>query len=762
MFMKVETRVRWRIKVEGIVQGVGFRPSVYRMAQRFHLKGFVQNRSDGVIIEVEGRKGILSRFLESLKKDSPPRAIINDVSVEEIEPAGYADFTIEGSSRLDMRETLISPDIATCADCLHELFDRENRRYGYPYINCTNCGPRFTIIEDIPYDRNNTTMSSFPMCEQCQAEYEDPHDRRFHAQPDCCPVCGPHIHLVDRDGRVCEGDSIEAAAGLLEQGSIVAVKGLGGYHLACDAMDEKVVADLRKRKFREDKPFALMAGSMEDVREHCTVTSKEEALLTSPRRPIVLLARRADSRIAPSVAPKQRYLGFMLPYSPLQHLLFSYLDTVLVMTSANVSDEPIAYLDEDVQERLHGVADYFLIGERKIFSRCDDSVTRIFREHEYIVRRSRGYAPEPMFLPLAVKQDILAVGPYLKNTFCLLKGNKAFVSHHIGDLENMEALDAFTSEIEHYMRLFDIHPDVVAYDLHPDYPSTRYALSLAGMRKIGIQHHAAHIASCCVDADFSGRLIGVAFDGTGYGNDGAIWGGEFFVGSVSTGFKRKGHLRYELLPGGDSSIREPWKMGLSYLCSIMGEEVLETEYFSEKPRDLIVKMLKTDYNCVKTSSMGRLFGAVSSLLGVCQRIHYDGQAAIELEMVADPKEKGEYPFEIEEQEGQIIVNPLEAMGILLGERKEGVAISKIAARFHNGISLALLGVCERLRTKTGIETVALSGGVFQNMYLLRRAVALLERKGFRILTHAHVPTNDGGVSLGEAVLAAHIVNGRRA
>ncbi len=759
MDMKVRTKVRWKIKVEGIVQGVGFRPFVYRKAQELRLKGFVQNRSDGVIIEVEGKREWLPRFVEDLKKDSPPLAVINRISFEEKAPAGYHDFIIEGSSSLDMRETLISPDIATCADCLRELFDKQDRRFQYPYINCTNCGPRFTIIEDIPYDRSNTTMSTYPMCEQCKAEYEDPHDRRFHAQPDCCPVCGPGIHLNDREGRLMDGDPVEEAAGMLTKGCIVALKGLGGYHLACDAVNEQAVAALRSRKYREDKPFALMAGSMDDIREHCTATAEEERLLTSPRRPIVLLRRRTQSRIAASVAPKQQYLGFMLPYTPLQHLLFSYLDTVLVMTSGNVSDEPISYLDEDAQERLRDIADYFLVGERKICARCDDSVTRIFREKEYIMRRSRGYAPEPLFISLTAKQDILAVGPYLKNTFCLLKGNKAFISHHIGDLENTEALEAFTTEIAHYKRLFDIHPEVIAYDPHPDYPSTRYALSLTGVHTIGIQHHRAHVASCCVDAAFGDEVIGVAFDGTGYGDDGAIWGSEFFVGSLRKGFLRRGHLRYELLPGGDSSIREPWKMGLSYLYSMMGEEVLETTYFSEKPRDLVVKMLRTHYNCVETSSMGRLFGAVSSLLGICDRIHYDGQAAIELEMIADPAENGEYSFTVKEEEGLIITDPREAMRMLMRDKGKGVSLAAISARFHNGISRAMLEVCERLREESGIRTVALSGGVFQNMYLLSRAVSMLEKNGFRILTHARVPTNDGGVSLGEAVLAAHGVKG---
>lgn len=745
---------RWKIKADGIVQGVGFRPFVFREARSLHLKGFVQNRSDGVLIEVEGDREVLAQFVERVK-GGPPLAAISGLTVEELKPKGYENFKIEKSSGPHLRDTLVSPDIAICKDCLDELSDPDNRRYRFPFINCTNCGPRFTIIRDIPYDRGNTTMDEFPMCEDCRREYDDPLDRRFHAQPDCCPVCGPAMVLKDRFGKPVEGPPVERAASLLRRGHIVAIKGLGGYHLACDAMNERAVALLRKRKYREDKPFALMAGSLEQIRSHCTVSKDEEALLTSPRRPIVLLMRRRNATIAASAAPKQRYLGFMLPYSPLHHLLFSHLDTMLVMTSGNVSDEPICYLDEDAQQRLHEIADYFLIGERKIFSRCDDTVTRIFQEKEYIIRRSRGYAPEPILLSVNTKQSLLAVGPYLKNTFCLLKGRRAFVSHHIGDLENMEALDAFASEIDHYSRLFDIHPAVVAYDLHPDYPSTRYALALPGVHRIGVQHHAAHIASCCVDAGHVDDVIGVACDGTGYGDDGAIWGCEFFTGSPQRGFERRGHLRYHLLPGGDGAIREPWKMGFSYLYAIMGEQVLETGYFAKRPRELVAKMLKTNYNCARTSSMGRLFDAVAALLGICERIRYDGQAAIELEMVADEGETGAYPFPFREEHGSLIIDPLESISLVMKEHQQTGDVGRISARFHNGIARGIAAVCLELANRTRIGTVALSGGVFQNMFLLSRTVEQLRADGFKTLTHCRVPPNDGGISLGQAVLAAY-------
>lgn len=753
--MATVTVERWKIKVNGIVQGVGFRPFIFRTAHKFSLKGFVKNRSDGVLIEVEGEKENLSHFLDCLRKCPPPLTWIDSISIRKTLQIGYNKFRIEESKKDIDKKTYISPDTATCEDCLRELFSPHDRRYLYSFTNCTNCGPRFTIIGDVPYDRENTTMEVFRMCSVCREEYENPLDRRFHAQPNCCPECGPTIYLVDKNGKRIKRTPIKRAASLLDEGFVVAIKGLGGYHLACKAVNDDAVKRLRMRKFREDKPFALMSKSIEQIKEHCTVTTKEKRLLLSSRRPIVLLRKKRNSTIADSVAPKQRYLGFMLPYTPLQHILFSYFEFPLVMTSGNVSDEPICYVDEEAFSRLNNIADYFLVGTRKIFSRCDDSVTRIFNGKEYIIRRSRGYAPEPIKLSIFSDKDILAVGPFLKNTFCFIKGETCFLSHHIGDLENLEALNAFTSEIRHYEHLFDIRPEIVAYDHHPDYLSTKYAHSLNGLKKIGVQHHFAHIASCCAEQGFEEDVIGVAFDGTGYGLDGNIWGGEFLTGNIKKGYKRRGHLKYQPMPGGDMAIHEPWKMALSYLYSLLGDDVLKSGYFYKRKRKIILNMIKTSYNTILTSSAGRLFDAVSAIIGLRERVEYDAQAAVELEMVADEKEKGLYDFDIKNIDGIFVIDPVPIIGRVVEDMEKGCDISGVSARFHNGVAKMIVDVCKLLRNTSSIETVALSGGVFQNLFLLRRVFRLLTRSGFHVLTHSRVPTNDGGISLGQAVLTAY-------
>jgi hydrogenase maturation protein HypF len=746
---------RWIIKVNGIVQGVGFRPFVFNLAQRYSLKGFVRNQSDGVLIEIEGEKDSLQHVVQELKVSPPPLTKIDTVTVDKREIKGYTTFSIEVSDGEKEKKTLISPDIATCKDCLEEIMDEGNRRYRYPFTNCTNCGPRFTIVKDVPYDRKNTTMVDYEMCSECKKEYGDPVNRRFHAQPNCCSVCGPSYYLRDSQGKKIEEDVINRAASVLDESRIVAVKGLGGYHLACNGCNEEVVRRLRARKYREGKPFALMARSIEQIREYCVVTKEEEDLLLSPRRPIVLLKRKSDSRIADSVAPRQKYLGFMLPYTPLQTILLSLVEYPLVMTSGNVSDEPICYEDEKAFDRLKDIADFFLTGTREIYSRCDDSVTRVFNEREYILRRSRGYAPEPIFLPFTAKGEILAVGPYMKNTFCFLKGNRAFLSHHIGDLENIESFDGFRSEIEHYRKLFQLKPTVVAYDLHPDYLSTKFAQTLEGVESIGIQHHSAHIAACCGDNSYDGEVIGVAFDGTGYGLDSTIWGGEFLVGSLRSGFSRKAHLKYIPLPGGDSAVREPWKIGLSYLYSVFGDQVMRMRYFKERERSLVLKMIKTGYNSIMTSSMGRLFDAVSAIAGVRESVQYDAQAAVELEMEADEKEERAYIFEIMDKEDLLIVDSQPVIREVVRDFEEGEGVAKISARFHNGVASMVTTVSKELRDVTRIDAVALSGGVFQNMYFLQKTSDMLKRSGFRVLVHSRVPPNDGGISFGQVLLAAH-------
>jgi hydrogenase maturation protein HypF len=561
-------RVRARVRVEGIVQGVGFRPFVHALASRLSLAGLVGNDARGVFVEVEGSAEAVERFLGALQREAPPLAVVERVSATRLAPTGAEGFAIASSRPGGERQALISPDTATCADCLRELADPADRRYRYPFVNCTNCGPRFTIIRDVPYDRAATTMAGFRMCADCAREYHDPADRRFHAQPVCCPACGPRLRLLDREGREAAGEPLAAAAALLREGRVVAVKGLGGYHLAADAAGEAAVAALRARKHREDKPFAVMVPDLETARALCLVDEVEERLLASPRRPIVLLRRRATvdrgAEVAGAVAPGNRSLGLMLPYTPLHHLLLAEVGRPIVLTSGNVSDEPIAYLDRDAMQRLGGIADRFLTHDRPIHMRTDDSVARAFRGRELPLRRSRGFVPQPLPLPWAFPRQVLACGAELKSTFCVAKGRHAFVSHHIGDLENYETYRSFTEGIEHFRRLLAVAPEVVAHDLHPEYLSTKYAAELDGVALEGVQHHHAHVAACLADNGEEGPVIGVAFDGLGYGADGTIWGGELLVADLA-GFERAGHLASVPMPGGAAAIREPWRMAAAYL-----------------------------------------------------------------------------------------------------------------------------------------------------------------------------------------------------
>jgi hydrogenase maturation protein HypF len=766
--MRTPTRERREISVRGIVQGVGFRPFVYALARRRGLAGLVRNDAEGVHIEAEGIPENLELFLRDIREEAPPLAVVEAVAWRPLAIREESVFRIEESREGVRRRALISPDVATCPQCLAELFDPTDRRYRYPFTNCTNCGPRFTITRSVPYDRAMTTMAHFEMCPECQREYDDPSDRRFHAQPNACPVCGPQVRLLDRFGHelhVKTEDPIRRAAQLLRGRAIVAIKGLGGYHLACDPFDARAVRTLRGRKVRQDKPFALMARDLAQVRELCRLGPEEERLLTSPARPIVLLERREDGGVAEAVAPRQNTLGVMLAYTPLHHLLLHDAKTPLVMTSGNNADEPIAYDDEEAFEQLGEIADYFLVHDRPIHMRCDDSVVRVVRGALYQIRRSRGYAPSPLGMSESFGQHTLACGGELKNTFCVAKERYVFLSHHVGDLENYETLRSYREGVEHYCRLFDVRPELVAYDLHPEYLSTKYARELeeAGLPAVGVQHHHAHIASCLADNERPGeeRVIGVALDGTGYGTDGAVWGGEFLEGSIREGFVRRAHLEYAPMPGGAAAIREPWRMALAHLITLYGEEealklpLAVVRRAGERNVRLISRLVERRLNTPPTSSAGRLFDAVAALAGLpgSRRATYEGQAAVELELAADGPVSRGYPFRLRPEGGGWMVEVGETVTGVVDDLVAGRGIGEISSRFHRTMAEVVVAGCERIREAGGAGAVALSGGTFQNLLFVDQVVELLAGKDFVVYLHRRVPTNDGGLSLGQAVLA---------
>lgn len=763
---------RTKILVRGIVQGVGFRPYVYTLAKRRGLTGRVLNNETGVVIDVEGDLEAIDGFVSELSLNPPSLSVVESISREDkLDLLALDEFQILPSSTSNGVTRLpVAADTAVCAECIAELFDPQNRRYRYPFINCTACGPRFTIVEDVPYDRERTTMREFEMCAECRAEYTDPLDRRFHAEPIACGHCGPRLTLTDANGLADESaDAIERAGSLLDDGKIIAVKSLGGYHLVCDAINARSVAELRRRKFREDKPFALMAGSLEMIERYCEVSEEERDLLTSRSRPIVLLSKRGDGGLPSAIAPGVPTFGFMLAYTPLHYLLFDGRDTPLVMTSGNISDEPIAFRDADAADRLKTIADHFLKNDRRIHIRTDDSIVRVTtsptrRDRSAVqLRRSRGYAPAPIKLTRKFARELLACGAELKNTFCIARDTDAFISHHIGDLENLETLRSFTDGIEHFKRLFKLEPEAIAYDLHPEYLSTKYAHSRDDIdTKIGVQHHHAHIASCLADNDADGEVIGVAMDGLGFGTDDTFWGGEFFVADYANA-ERVAHLDQVPMPGGGKAVREPWRMAAVYLQRTFGDDLggVGIQFARELDRvgwRTLRSMIAAGTNCPMTSSMGRLFDAVSALMCLRSTVNYEGQAAIALESAADRAASGRYRFEID-PEGIIRSEPV--IRRVVEDLLDGASAGAISARFHRAVADLIAAVATDLRDRRNLNRVALSGGVFQNMFLLEAAHSLLIERGFEVFTHSRVPANDGGISLGQAVVAnARIRSGR--
>ena len=775
-----------RARIDGTVQGVGFRPYVYRLANELGVDGFVLNDPNGVVVEVEADAATVDRFFERLAPEAPPLASVERVVLEWLEPTGQSGFAIHASPHAGEPRAAVTPDSATCDDCLHELFDPADRRYRYPFTNCTNCGPRFTIVCGVPYDRPLTTMAGFEMCPACRAEYEDPADRRFHAQPNACPECGPSLRLVDARGgsdalraahlrggsdalraahlrsgahadRPADPDPVRRAARALRDGAIVAVKGIGGFHLACRADDERTVAALRRRKHREDKPFALMVASLAEARRLVGMSAADEALLVSRERPVVLMPRRARAPVADAVAPRSRELGLMLPYSPLHHLLLADTGLPLVMTSGNVSDEPIAYRDEDALDRLRGIADLFLLHDRPIRTRTDDSVVRTLAGRSVFVRRSRGYVPASLRLPVAAEQPLLACGAELKNTFCVAKEDRGWMSHHIGDLENWETLRSFTEGIDHFERLFAIEPRVVAHDLHPEYLSTKYALERERVELVEVQHHHAHLAACLAEHGERGPAVGAIYDGTGYGDDGTIWGGELLFGDLA-GYERDGHLASVPMPGGQAAIREPWRMAYAWLAvSLRGEPELPVALRGDVTPaawHIVGRLVRSGVASPLTSSIGRLFDAVAALSGICPRVNYEGQAAIELEAACEAVEQLAYPLPLVQRKRRVVLDPRLTVRAVWRDLSAGVPVGAVAARFHNGLADATARACSVIARRRRCSTVVLAGGSFQNRRLLERVTAALDAQGLRVLIPERLPPGDGGIAYGQAAVAA--------
>jgi len=742
-------KTRVKVFVTGLVQGVGFRPFVYRLAEELGLKGYVLNSELGVVIEAEGEKEELHTFLIRLQSEKPPIAKIFSLEYKFLEPVGYKDFEIRKSEKGGEVKVCVLPDLATCKECLKELFDKKDRRYRYPFINCTNCGPRFTIIEELPYDRPNTSMKEFKMCEKCLSEYEDPTDRRFHAQPNACPKCGPYVFFVDESKKVVckDEEAIRKVIEYLEAGKIVALKGLGGFHLICDATREETVRELRRKKRREEKPFAVMFKDLNTIKEYAEVSPLEERALTSVESPIVILNKKPGTDLAESVSPENNTVGVFLPYTPLHHVVLNDFKRPIVATSANVTDEPIVKDNDEALSIVGEIADGALLHNRRIVRRCDDSVVRVIAGRQVPIRRSRGFVPVPVVLPFSLKRPVLALGAHMKNTVAVAKGNKVYLSQHVGDVDNPKAEEFLREVVGDMLKLFEVEPEVVVCDRHPLYYSTRYGREKFGDRLVQVYHHHAHVISCMAENEvpLEGRVIGVAFDGTGYGRDGTIWGGEFLIAGY-TDFERRYHLKTFRLPGGDRAVKEPYRVAVSLLLSsgIDPRKVLPVD---GKKLSLLEQMVKKGVNSPLTSSMGRLFDGVSAILGIREKVTYQAQAAILLEQRALHFSTEEaYHFDV--TGGEVDWRPVVEQIV---KDRSTLSVEEIARKFHNTVASMVVRVVDRLREETGLDTVALSGGVFQNKLLTEILYEDLRSKGFKVLLHQIVPPNDGGISLGQAV-----------
>ena len=748
-------KTRVRAKVVGRVQGVGFRPTVYRYAMQFSLCGFVCNGPHGVTLEVEGDDNNVGAFFNCLTHEPPKQAVITDINTEVLSTKGYQNFQVIESEQQGRAAVHISPDLATCDDCLKDILDAKNRRCGHAFTNCTNCGPRFTIIRDMPYDRKRTTMAKFEMCEPCEHEHHNPRDRRFHAQPNTYKECGPTLQLRVAGGSTSDDADLAKTKELLHRGRIVAIKGIGGYHLACDALSAESIARLRSRKHRPHKPLAVMFRDIAAVKELCEVNEAEEAELLSAASPIVLLTRKlTETRLAKGISPDTNTVGAFLPYTPLHHLLLQDFPA-LVMTSGNLTDEPIISDEAELPTLLGPIADAALTHNRSIVHKCDDSVLRVVNGQRQFSRRARGFVPNPIRIAAPEAPHILAVGGELKNTFCLVRDGQAFLSQHIGDLKDYKTYSYFSCEVESWKHLMRIKPQVIAHDLHPGYLSTRFAAITRIPHKVGVQHHHAHIASVMAEHDLHDPVIGVALDGTGYGTDNTIWGGEFMVADRSD-FERVAHFKAYRLPGGDKAVEEPWRMAVSVLTS-EGLAEAGMQKFPAIKRRLVEKMANAGFNSPWTSSAGRLFDAVAAILGLCDVTSYEAQAAIRLESIADPRVTDRYPFTVQTWDRPWVLDFGPTIRTILTERRQGVAVGEISAKFHNTIADSVVHTCRFVRGQRDLNIVALSGGVFQNELLMRRTVEALRLQHFRVFTNTAVPLNDGGLALGQATVAVERV-----